>query len=205
MMVTLAPLGSKLPRAMYTEHDISQIGLRLAWMHRLLKEELPELPTEAPLADRLRRVMDGGVVQRDQIGPLMEILGMSAGQGWVHGDMRLPALLVDSDHQLRTITDWGLLHVGSPLEDVVDVFMSVCTDGQGRLVQARGRALLEAYGSLLAIERTPWTPVVASWCAQRILDAAARRRELPEGFERLLRWPERLATALAGCVGGREA
>ena len=192
---------------LYTDHDVSQIGLRLAWMHRLLKEQLPELPRQPPLSERLRAVCstvlpDGAraPVVLDQLSPLLTLLRLPTAQGWVHGDIQTLALLVDNDHQLRTITDWALLHSGSPLEDLVDAFLSLCTNSEGRLLPVRGRALLESYRSLIPIQRVPWTPVVACWCAQRILDCCENRRPLPMGFSKLLEQPERLATALASCL-----
>ncbi len=207
MLVSIAPAGSVLAPASYSDHDVSQIGLRLAWMHRLLKEQLPDLPQQASLAERVREAC--GAVPPDaarppialnQLSPLLALLSLPTAQGWVHGDIQGSALLVDNDHQLRTVTDWGLLHAGSPLEDLVDAFLSLCTNADGELLPVRGRALLEAYHSLLPIQRIPWMPVVASWCAQRILDSCENRRPLPRGFSRLLEEPERLATALASCL-----
>jgi hypothetical protein len=203
MMVSLAPSGSLLVPGAYTEHDVSQVGLRLGWMHRLLKEQLGSSASPSPLAQRLKKRTESS---RQTFPPallerLFDLLLMPAAQGWVHGDFGPGAMLWDGDHQLRAIVDWGLLHVGAPLEDVVDVFLRLCTDGNGNLLEDRGRALMESYGSLTGIDRTPWTPVVASWCAQRILDTDAGRREPPRGFEGILREPEQLATALAGCVG----
>jgi len=191
MVVGLAPAGSAIRPADYTEHDISQVGLRLAWMHRLLKEQLPPPREPVPLG---RRIPAGD-------GPLEQLRGLltlPTAQGWVHGDIQPAALLHDADHQLRAITDWGLLHWGCPLEDLVDAFITLATDARGAFAQRRGAALLEAYDSLVPIKRMPWTPVVASWCAQRLADQD--RRALPEGFmEAVLPAPERLATAMASC------
>jgi len=192
MVLGLAPAGSALAAAEYTDHDISQVGLRLAWMHRLLKEQLPAPKEPVPLA---RRIPAGD-------GPLEQLRGLVAlptMQGWVHGDMQPAALLHDADHQLRAVTDWGLLHWGCPLEDLVDAFIALATDARGAFEQRRGTALLEAYDSLVPIKRMPWTPVVASWCAQRLVDQ--EKRALPERFmEAVLPAPERLATAMASCI-----
>jgi Ser/Thr protein kinase RdoA (MazF antagonist) len=203
MLVSLAPAGSVVAPADLTEHDVSQIGLRLAWMHRLLREHPPELPADPPLAERLRMAAGSQhfTFTLEAVETLLPLLTLPAAQGWAHGDIQSPALLLDHDHQIRTVMDWGLLHAGSPLEDVVDAFLSFCTDDDGRVAPDRGRMLLESYHSLSPIERVPWTPVVASWCAQRLLDNHHRRRPLPVGFQTVLRGPEHLVAALAGLGG----
>jgi hypothetical protein len=192
MVLCLAPTGSAMTPRQYTEHDISQVGLRLAWMHRLLLEQLPRPKDFVPLKRRLP-------ASDTTLDPLRDLLALPTWQGWVHGDIQPQALLHDADHQLRAITDWGLLHWGCPLEDLVDAFIALATDAQGALDRRRGVALLESYDSLVSIKRTPWSPVVASWCAQRLLDQ--ERRSPPEGFlESVLPAPERLATAMASCL-----
>jgi Ser/Thr protein kinase RdoA (MazF antagonist) len=205
MLVSLAPAGSILQPHEYTEHDLSQIGLRLAWMHRLLKEEIPGAAPAEPLAKRMLEacrlpdVSGGPAMDPAQLEPLLSALQMQAAPGWVHGDIQKTALLLDGDHQIRTMVDWALLHRGSPLEDMVDALLSFGIDSKGMLVLARGKALVEAYHSLVPIEKTPWTPVVASWCAQRIIDARTGRRPTPQGFSRIATQPEELAMAMASC------
>jgi hypothetical protein len=192
MVISLAPAGSALTSEQYSHHDISQVGLRLAWMHRLLKEQLPA-PAEPPSLAELLPSGDGLLEQ------LRGLLMLPSPQGWVHGDLQPAALLHDSDHQLRAIVDWGLLHWGCPLEDLVDAFLALAVDAKGALARRRGTALLEAYGSLVPIKRMAWTPIVAQWCARRLIDQ--RLRGLPEGFmAEVLPSPERVATALASCV-----
>ncbi|HEY4328685.1 MAG TPA: hypothetical protein VGN88_03030, partial [Phycisphaerae bacterium] len=72
---------------------------------------------------------------------------------------------------------------------------------EGKLIPARGHTLLESYNSLIPISRTPWTPVVAHWCAQRLLDHHSTLRPYPPGFaQTLLPSPERLSIALASCL-----
>jgi hypothetical protein len=191
MVLSLAPAGSAIPPAQYSEHDVSQVGLRLAWMHRLLLEQIPRPKDFIPLKQRLPAT-------DEPLQQLHGLLTMPTWQGWVHGDIQPEALLHDVDHQLRAITDWGLLHWGCPWEDLVDAFITLVTDARGAFDRRRGSALLESYNSLVSIKRTPWTPVVACWCAQRLLDQD--RRPLPEGFlESVLPAPERLATAMASC------
>jgi Ser/Thr protein kinase RdoA (MazF antagonist) len=192
MIVSLAPTGSAIAPEQYSEHDISQVGLRLAWMHRLLKEQLPAPANQTPAATQLL-AGDGPLDQ------LRGLLTLPVPQGWVHGDLQPAALLHDNDHQLRAIVDWGLLHWGCPLEDLVDAFLALAVNAKGGLDRSRGGALLEAYDSLVPIQRMAWTPVVAHWCARRLIDQ--RRRGLPEGFmDDVLPAPERLATAMASCL-----
>ena len=100
-------MGTVLESEQYTVHDISQVGLRLAWMHRLMGEHLPLAAPQPSLAERLRPL----VTEAAPLEGLMEVLKMPAAQGWVHGHISAEGLLHDSDHQLRTVTDFGLLHV----------------------------------------------------------------------------------------------
>jgi len=215
LLVSLAPVGSALPAEQFTAHDISQVGLRLAWMHRLLKEQIPppraSAPSSpgghAPLAVRFaawfaaaRAGDQTPPISAALFGQLHGMLQLVTVAGWCHGDFQLAALLHDGDHQLRAITDWGLLHYDTPLEDVVDAFAALSTDARGNLDRARGRALLESYDSLLSIQRLAWTPVVAAWCAQRLLDQHEGRRQLGEDFANVVANPERLATAMASCT-----
>jgi Ser/Thr protein kinase RdoA (MazF antagonist) len=58
MLVSLTTTGSAMAPEQYTEHDISQVGLRLGWLHRLLKEQLPAPAGEAALAERLSEELD---------------------------------------------------------------------------------------------------------------------------------------------------
>jgi Ser/Thr protein kinase RdoA (MazF antagonist) len=192
MLLSLAPAGSALPPQQYSEHDISQIGLRLGWMHRLLNQELT--PPQAPMAPAEQLPGGNGALER-----LRGLLALPVPRGWVHGDVQPPALLHDSDHQLSAVMDWGLLHWGCPLEDVVDAFLALAVNDKGILDRRRGKPLLEAYATLVPIKHIAWTPVVAHWCARRLIDG--QRRALPEGFMKgILPEPERLATALASCV-----
>jgi len=187
MLVSLAPAGSPLAMEQYTELDVSQVGLRLAWMHRLFAEHLTTPPPLPPLAERIGHT--------PRIEHLLDMLKVPPPPGWAHGDIQPEALLIDGDHQLRSIVDFAALHFGSPLEDLVDAFLSVAG-----AQPARGKALLESYDSLVPIRKTPWTPVVAAWCAQRLIDTTERRRPLPRGFGQLLAAPENLATAMASCL-----
>ena len=48
-----------------------------------------------------------------------------------------------------------LLHAGTPLEDLVDAFLALCTGANGRLLLERGRSLMEAYATLMS-RLSPW-------------------------------------------------
>lgn len=209
MLVSLTTTGSAIAVEQYTDHDISQLGLRLAWLHRLLREHVPLPEGEGTLEERLGEELDDLTPDTLRYLPslppgarerLMVLLGQETPQGWVHGDIQGAALLLDADHQLRTVVDFGLLHAGSPLEDVVDAALHFCGDGNGGLAAGRAEVLLEAYDSLLPLKGLAWTPVVASWLAQRLIDAARGRRILPKAFSRILAAPEGLAGALASCT-----
>jgi Ser/Thr protein kinase RdoA (MazF antagonist) len=205
MLVGLATAGSAIPADQYTDHDISQVGLRLAWLHRLLKEQLaPGQSTQSLPVRLVQCVADPEFLRlvpfitsemRDR---LLWMLQSATPRGFAHGDIQPAAMLLDSDHQIRMLIDFGLLHEGCPLEDLVDALLSLCMDSAGTVIPARGRALLEAYDSLQPIKATPWTNVVAVWCAQRIVDAP--RRPVPKNLSQVLAAPERLGAALASCL-----
>jgi len=227
LAVGLATNGQYLLPDQCSIHDLSQLGLRLAWLHRLLAEQLAPPPDAAPLADALQSALqratqrrplpldpaDVSHLQQSLQPPLPEsqpsaVSGLSAFSvqrssfpGWVHGDLQPAAILMDEDHQIRTIVDWGLLHPGDPLEDVIDAFIHWCLGSDGVVHAEKGRALLEAYRSLrpAAAQAQRWESAVTSWCAQRIIDAAHERRPLPRGFTTYLRTPASLASALELC------
>jgi Ser/Thr protein kinase RdoA (MazF antagonist) len=205
MMVSLGTEGSVVPREQLTAHDISQVGLRLAWMHRLLREhvDLPvEVPALAGLVEEALEEADGervpvleGAAREALVSALA--LPLPGEMGWVHGDVQAEALLHDADRQLRTVVDWGLLHPGCPLEDVVDALWMLCGGVAGGLEKEKAEALLEAYHSLLPVKEAAWTPVVAAWCGRRWVDAVAGRRKAPAGLAQVAAAPEQLAVAIA--------
>ncbi len=209
MMVSEVVNGSAVPAEQMREHDVSQVGLRLAWMHRLLAEQLLRVKEDenGGLVEQLegaleRRLADAPVpvlpsFPAAHVSRLRELLLLPSMEGWVHGEITAAALLHDADRQLRTVTDWALLHWGNPLEDVVDAFLSLCSNGKGGVDEGQARALLESYDSLRTVRRTPWTPAVGRWLAQRMIDASYGRRPLPKGFGKWLASPEELATGIA--------
>ncbi len=208
MSVSISPSGSVLPAEQFTSHDISQVGLRLGWMHRLLREQVQEPAVQIPLATQFQNAMRNisiasvrGMITipegvREVHSSLLQI-PVPVARGWLHGEIEATSLLHDSDHQLRTVTDWGLLHFGQPLEDLVDAFVSLCSEKEAGYSMQRGRVLLEGYGSLIPLKGVPWTPIVAGWCAQRLIDASNGQRNLPRDFVSILSAPEKVATAMA--------
>lgn len=211
MMVSESPVGQYLLPDQWSEQDISQLGLRLGWMHRLLTEHVPlprnpsppgvmpelaaalaapaeSLPGKLPKLDS-RHVEQLTRRLREEPAPV----------AWVHGDMQPAAVLLDHDHQIRSVVDWGLMHPGEPMEDVVDAFVHWCVAADGQVDAARGRILLESYRSLRQGQMAAWGRTVDLWCARRIIDAQAGRRVLPRGFATFLGDPTVLVKPLTFC------
>ncbi|HVT80901.1 MAG TPA: hypothetical protein VHM90_09610, partial [Phycisphaerae bacterium] len=93
MLLALAPAGSPLVPLEYTEHEISQVGLRLAWMHRLLMEQV-QPPADVPsIADRFYDQFFQTGPQGERPNPaaggkfaeLHAMLRNIPSTGWVHG------------------------------------------------------------------------------------------------------------------------
>ncbi len=200
LMVSIAPEGSALATEEYTEHDISQVGLRLAWMRRLFGEHLPAVDGEAARKETLD-ALPRNAGQDPVVGRLVELLQRPAPVGWAHGGIQAAALLHDGDHQLRAIADWGLLHTGCALEDLVDAFIFLATDVKGATAGKRGRALVEAYATLVPLKDADWLAAAAWWCARRSMEAKAGRRHAPARFAEILANPAALAAAIADCFG----
>ena len=181
LMVSVAPEGSAMAAEQYTEHDISQVGLRLAWMHRLFDEQLPKAMSEA-------RESTGAPDSASlRVWEKLETLSrLDVRTGWAHGGIDASSLLHDSDHQLRTVVDWAGLHFGSPLEDVVGAF-AFLADAEG----GRGRVLLEAYATLLPIRGVDWLGAIGRWGCHLL--ERARRNPVPAVFAEVLAHPEALA------------
>jgi len=231
LMVSASPAGQYLLPDEWSLHDLSLLGLRLAWMHRLLVELLPwparprppEPAVEYQVAmhswrhdtERSRKLaIDEGQVRAldsrlQRIGAALPHrtprpghsggAGNGGAGGWVHGDIQPAAVLLDTDKQIRSVLDWGLLHPGEPLEDVVDAFVHWCVASDGTVADDRGRALLEAYRSLHPIVGGAWADAVSLWLARRMVDFVATRRILPRGYLTYLADPEHLASALQFC------
>ncbi len=202
MLLSLGAAGAALAPSQYTAHDISQIGLRLAWMHRLLKEQIPTPPDLPKLKTRLENLFAHPTPEsaraipaippalRDMLFSILEI-PIPIDPGWAHGDFQVAALLHDADHQLRTIVDWGLLHFGSPLEDVVDAFVSICISPDGTYRPDRSRILRESYDSLIPLQQLPWTPVVGTVVRPAPPGRLARFASAAQKFQRHPRRPRK--------------
>jgi len=211
MMVGLNTDGQLLAAESWTEHGLSQLGLRLGWMHRLLDEQWPleSHPAAEPLAAALRAAWHRPAAELPHRLPklspahmeqLLSAVREAAPTGWCHGDVQPAALLVDHDRQIRTVVDWSLAHAGVPLEDLVDAFTHWCIAPDGTVGAEHARALLEAYRSLRAFENDQWLGAVQSWCAWRIIHAIHDLSPLPRGFGQILADPAALAQAIELCA-----
>ncbi len=213
MMITENVFGQYLLPDEWSLHDLSQLGLRLGWLHRLMHDHFAPPEKKTNIATALAQALgsDPAFVRRKlpvlDLTHLEKLQGAVAEQspaGWAHGDFQPAAVMMDDDRQIRAITDMALLHFGDPLEDLLDAFVHWCVGTDGIVAEARGRSLLESYRSLrpasenLVTER-PWAHVIQRWCAQRLVDAAAGRRILPRGFATYLADPAGLASALELC------
>jgi Ser/Thr protein kinase RdoA (MazF antagonist) len=208
MMVSLNTDGQLLPPETWSAHDISQLGLRLAWMHRLLKEEIPAAAPTAPLAEMLSAALQRPPADLPHRMPKLNpaytqrlVLELSDHKilGPCHGDIQPAAFLLDHDRQIRTVVDWGLLHAGDPLEDMVAAFVHWCIAADGTVNTETARTLLESYRSLIPISKERWLPAVRSWCAWQILHATADHAPLAKNFAHILQDPGALAQAIELC------
>ena len=212
LVVTLNTSGHYLLPDQWLLHHISQLGLRLAWLHRLLIEQIP--PRQEPtLLSQLNMALDQPHSPQfipalnsalsslpAPLNSLKERLeDLPPPVGHVHGDIQPAAVLLDNEHQIRTFVDWGLLHAGNPLEDLIDVFVHWCIASDGVVNIDQGRTFIEAYRSLSSLPAQPWPDAIASWSAHRLIDAAQGRRPLPRGFVAFLSNPATLSTPLEYC------
>jgi Ser/Thr protein kinase RdoA (MazF antagonist) len=193
LMVGLNPIGAPLPAEQWSEHQRSDLGLRLAWLHRALREELPHAATGETLADELEDslALPAERLPRNQPAiPAAELEALAAelaehkddGVAYVHGDLAPDAVLLDDDRQLRGVLDWGLLRPGTPAEDLFWVFTTFCgTD------PAAMRPILEAYLSLEKLAAGAMKVGVARALARRIIEARAGRTALRPALELLPR------------------
>lgn len=213
MMVTTNIIGQYLLPDEWSLHDLSQLGLRLGWMHRLMHDHFAPPHDQPKLADSLTAALgeDPTHVRKKlpalDVGHIQDLraaLRTAPPAGWAHGDFQPAAVMMDDDRQIRAVTDMALLHFGDPLEDLLDAFIHWCVGPDGIVAEQRGRSLVESYRSLrpaaesLHTERN-WSQIVQRWCGQRIIDAAAGRRILPRGFATYLANPAGLAGAIELC------
>lgn len=212
MVVTLNTPGQYLLPDQWLAHHISQLGLRLAWLHRLMMEKIP-LQLEASLFSQLNTALEHPrnpqfvVTLSSSLASFPRALhslkerleDLPPPNGYVHGDMQPAAVLLDEEHQIRSFVDWGLLHEGNPHEDIIDAFVHWCISADGVVDTERGRVFIEAYRSMSPYSGQPWPDAITSWLARRLIDAAYGRRSLPRGFVAYLSNPATLSTPLEYC------
>ena len=209
LMVAKFPIGQAVGCEQWQSQDLSQLGVRLAWMHRMttdadrtytgkpLYAELTHLLAEpSPRRNALLNVLDASILQKF----VDTQKGKPPLEGWIHGGINQTSVLMDDDRQITSVIDWGLAGSGSHYEDAVDVFVQWCVDTEGQIRATEARAFLEAFLSLAPEPRTPdWQGVVDYWCMRQIINALRGYRPLPRGFGSIIRNPAFLSTAIALC------
>jgi Ser/Thr protein kinase RdoA (MazF antagonist) len=209
LMVVKFPVGQPLLREKWNGQDLSQLGVRLAWMHRMTTE-VDRRMSEPPLLARLTEVLEEPSPRRDQLLNLLDARalqqfidgqrGKPSLQGWMHGGINQSSVLMDDDRQITAFIDWGLTGIGSRFEDAVDVFVEWCVDEDGQIRAMEARAFLEAFLSLEPPSEHPdWQSVVDYWCMRQIYHALMGYRRLPRGFGSIIRNPPFLSAAIALC------
>ena len=105
MMVGLNTDGQLLKPEAWSPHDLSQLGLRLGWLHRLLKEQMKSLSATEPiparwdagLAESLRNATQKPPAELPHRMPhlkasdlqrLADTLSEIPPSGWCHGDVQ---------------------------------------------------------------------------------------------------------------------
>lgn len=209
LMVAKFPVGQPLPDDQWNSQDLSQLGIRLGWMHRMTNDAdhhparkslyaqlTSRLSEPSPRRNALLNVLDAGILQKF-IDAQKDKLPM---HGWAHGGINHSSVLLDDDRQITAVIDWGLAGDGSNHEDAVDVFVRWCVDADGQIRATEARAFLEAFLSLAPEAKTPdWRDVVDRWCMRQLDNALLGYRQLPQGFGSIIRNPSFLSTAIALC------
>jgi hypothetical protein len=209
LMVAKFPAGQAVPCEQWNGQDLSQLGVRLAWMHRmttdadrtqigkpLYAEFIRLLSEPSPRRNALLNLLDAAMLQKFVDAQK----GEPSPQGWLHGGINQSSVLMDDDRQITALIDWGLAGGGSSYEDAVDVFVGWCIDAEGQVRAAEARAFLEAFLSLTPEPQAPdWQEVVNYWCMRQIHNALLGFHPLPRGFASILRNPAFLSTAIALC------
>ena len=205
LMVGLNPIGAPLPAERWNAHKRSELGLRLAWLHKALREELPETAGDSMLVDELIASL---AIPPDRLprnaptletGVLENLAAELAAQPpnrltYVHGDLSPESVLLDGDDQLRFVLDWGLLRPGTPTEDLVWVFINWCRGDVDTM-----REILEAYCELETVSSAAIKTAVTRAAARRIIEARAGRTAMRPALELL----ENRAEVLAGLEKAR--
>ena len=197
--------GQSLPVEQWSEQDLSQLGLRLAWMHRALAH-LPFPPISRFSGNMLRVAAAGHEMRAARIAAAVgnetfEKLAAIKPPGEPvpgHGAFDPAAIMLDGDRLITAITDWGSVGMGTSESDIVDALVMWCVQADGTGIYPRAKAFCEAYFSLADGKAFDWGDAVRQWCVHRGAEAVAGRRPLPRGFADIARDPQALAGMLAG-------
>jgi Ser/Thr protein kinase RdoA (MazF antagonist) len=210
MVLSSAPQGQPISKLAWTHQDLCQLGLRLAWMHRLMAETSPPA-APMPLGDHLRRaVLEPAprgkrylhALNAGHLEKLAQMLeqNVPSPSRWRHGGLSPESLLLDSERQISAILDWGQASAGLPEEDLVDVFVLWCVDDDGQVRTPQAQSLFQSYLSLNSGDTSIWHQAVLNWCAHHVLAALSGRSALPRGFATILENPQFLSAAISLCL-----
>jgi len=211
LMLSTQPHGQAMEAGAWSSQNLSHLGLRLAWLHRLLGQERPAMSvTSNQLAQRLQTLLEhpsaGGegvkkalnLAQIEKIIQQLADISVECTHCW-HGALTPEAVLLDADHQIMSIVDWGYCQVGFPHEDVVDVFLNWCVDRDGQIRSPEAQCFLQAYFSLHSTNGPPWHQTVVVWTGHRLIAALSGCAGLPRGFATILENPHFLSAAITIC------
>jgi Ser/Thr protein kinase RdoA (MazF antagonist) len=211
LMLSTQPQGQALALESWSNQDLSHLGLRLAWLHRLLMQQRPVVTmTSTELSERLQRLVNQPAPGHDAVKralPARQVEKLIAQVAdialectlWWHGALTPEAVLMDADHQIVSVLDWGYCQVGFPHEDVVDVFLNWCVDSDGQIRSPEAQSFLQAYFSLHSTNAPPWHETVLIWTAHRLIAALSGCARLPRGFATILENPHFLSAAITIC------
>ncbi len=211
LMLSTQPQGQALAVGGWSSQDLSHLGLRLAWLHRLLIQQRPSMVVSSTeISQRLQALVNEPApgydavkraLQARQVEKLIEQVADIALECtlWRHGSLTPEAVLMDADHQIVSVLDWGYCQVGFPHEDVVDVFLNWCVDVDGQIRSPEAQSFLQAYFSLHSTTAPPWHETVLIWTAHRLIAALSGSAQLPRGFATILENPHFLSAAITIC------
>jgi Ser/Thr protein kinase RdoA (MazF antagonist) len=211
LMLTTQPQGQSLAVAQWSSQALSHLGLRLAWLHRLLNHERPTMTVGSaqlaqrleslvrqpvPGCDALKQVLDASQVEK----LIQQLTDISVECTYCrHGSLTPEAVLLDADRQIVSVLDWGNCQVGFPQEDVVDIFLNWCVDTDGQVRSPEAQAFLQAYFSLHSTAGPAWHEAVLVWTGHRLIAALSGCGQLPRGFATILENPHFLSAAITIC------
>lgn len=223
-VTTLAP-GQMVVAADWSNHNLSNLGLRLGWLHRTMREAFSADATGAEqnipsagkpvqaLVLRLAAALEGASPRGQQIRQMLSSAAVdrlltdlekleklpNSAIGYVHGAISPDAVLLDHDRHIASLVDWGNFSIGLPAQDVIDAFVHWCVHKDGEVRADAAQALLQAYLSLEKFRGDQWHSVVIAWCAHRLTAALLGRTHLPRGFGSILENPHSLSATLTIC------